>query len=297
MNLVGKIFVFLVFVMSLVFATFSVIVYSTHTNWRDEVLRKEAVGSKAVGWKYQLEDAEKVNDQLKADKADLEDKLAQVLAEQRQTVSKLEAEKERLLAQQTEADSKYQSLVEVHSQKLVALENTAKEIRRAQDVIAGLRQDIKSQQETIDATAAEMIVRTEMIHQLQGEVGRLGDTHQILVAQVAKAKTLIDVISGGQAGLDSDPTTFFKAPPVEGLVLAVRQKDKDTYVELSLGSDDGLKRGHELQVYRGSRYLGDIVVTHTSPDRAAARVDRARRQGPINPKDRFESRRSLQQRI
>ncbi len=39
MNLVGKIFVVLIFVMSIVFAAFSIMVYATHTNWRQEILR------------------------------------------------------------------------------------------------------------------------------------------------------------------------------------------------------------------------------------------------------------------
>ena len=294
MNLVGKIFVFLVFSMSMAFASFSVIVYSAHTNWRQEVMRKEAVGGKAVGYLYQLKYSTETNQQLKQEIADREDKLAQLLVENRQAVSKLETEKERLLAQQVEATGNYVKLLDVHEKKLVELENTTNEIRRAQDVIASLRQSIKSQQNTIDTTAAKMIVRTEENHQLLGQVGRLTETRTQLTDQVARAKTLIDVISEGRFKMGDEPDR--RAPPVEGLILAVRQKEKDTFIELSLGSDDGLKRGHVLQVYRGSRYLGDIVVTHTDPDRAAARVDRARRQGPIHVQDRFESRRSLKQR-
>lgn len=297
MNLVGKIFVFLVFVMSLVFASFSVIVYSAHINWRDEVMRKKAEGGKSLGYQAQLKYAEEENARLQQQLEDREAKLAQELAERRLAISKLETEKERLTAEQSEAAASYEKLLDVHRENLAKLENVANEIRRAQDVIVGLRQSIKSQQETIDRTAAELIVRTETIHQLKGEVGRLGETHGVLVDQVAHAKDLITFYSGGEGTIEDDIATVATAPAVEGLILAVRQKDKDTYVELSLGSDDGLKRGHVLQVYRGSRYLGDVVVTRTKPDRAAARVDRARRLGPVQTKDRFESRRSVQQRI
>ncbi len=297
MNLVGKIFVFLVFVMSLVFASFSVIVYSSHTNWRDEVLRKEAVGNKALGYKYQLEYEQDQNKELQRQLSETQDKVVQLLSERRQVVAKLEAEKERLLDSQAETKSTYLALLDTHNNKLAEVENTTKEIRRVQEVIASLRQQIKSQQETIDKSADDLIVRTEEIHQLQGETTRLAETKEVLVEQVAKAKILIDEISGGQANIETPPQDFATPPPVEGVVLAVRNRDKDTFVELSLGSDDGLMRGHVLQIYRGERYLGDIVVTHTQADRSAARVDRARRQGPIQVKDRFESRRSLKQRI
>ena len=46
-------------------------------------------------------------------------------------------------------------------------------------------------------------------------------------------------------------------PTLDGLVLAA---NKDGLVEISLGSDDGLERGHTLEVFRGSRYLGRIEV-------------------------------------
>jgi hypothetical protein len=36
MNIIGKIFVFAVFVMSLVFMSFAVAIYSSHTNWERE---------------------------------------------------------------------------------------------------------------------------------------------------------------------------------------------------------------------------------------------------------------------
>ena len=37
MNLVGKIFIMLIFVMSLFWMGFAVVVYATHTNWKDLV--------------------------------------------------------------------------------------------------------------------------------------------------------------------------------------------------------------------------------------------------------------------
>ena len=41
MNLVGKIFIVLIFVMSILFMGFVVAVYATHTNWRDVVMKPE----------------------------------------------------------------------------------------------------------------------------------------------------------------------------------------------------------------------------------------------------------------
>ena len=74
MNIIGKIFVFAVFVMSLVFMSFAVAIYSSHTNWEREVNRKpeEVKGAERPGLKYQLEQAE--NDRKKL-KQEIEDRL------------------------------------------------------------------------------------------------------------------------------------------------------------------------------------------------------------------------------
>ena len=292
MNLVGKIFVFLIFLMSLVFATFSVIVYSAHTNWRDEVLREEAVGDKPVGWKPQLEYQLQVNQELEAQLAEREDMLAREIAARRRVVAQLETEKERLLAQQGEAQGNYDALLKLHEEKLVALENATADIQRVQGEIDELRQVIKDQQNTIETSFRELTLRTESIHQLEGEVGRLNETNESLVDQVARAKLVLE-----RNGLSVHDPDDENPPALEGRILAVRQRDKDTFVELSVGSDDGLEVGHTLQVFRGDRYLGNVVVVRTRPDRAAGQIDRATRKGPIQVRDRFESRRALERRL
>ena len=58
MNLVGKIFVVLIFVMSLVFMAFAMAVYATHRNWREEVTRprERSAAGKELGLQYQLDE-------------------------------------------------------------------------------------------------------------------------------------------------------------------------------------------------------------------------------------------------
>ena len=66
MNIIGKIFVFAVFVMSLVFMTFSVAIYSSHVNWREQIerTRDEATAFNPIGLKYQLEDVKEEREKL-----------------------------------------------------------------------------------------------------------------------------------------------------------------------------------------------------------------------------------------
>jgi hypothetical protein len=58
-------------------------------------------------------------------------------------------------------------------------------------------------------------------------------------------------------------------------------------IEVSLGSDEGLRRGHKLDVYRlTGGYLGRAEVVDTNPDRAVARIIPEFRQGIIRKGDR-----------
>jgi hypothetical protein len=55
---------------------------------------------------------------------------------------------------------------------------------------------------------------------------------------------------------------------VAGVVTAV----SGNLVEVSLGSDDGLQRGNEMQLYRANAHLGRVTITVTSPDRAVGQL-------------------------
>src|SRR5215212_9494584 len=94
MNLVGKIFVALIFIMSLVFAAFSIAVYSTHTNWRQEIVRTpaEVRGNQLPGYKYQLEQARAANVRLQDERNKFELRMIAERDAKIQALGKMEAE-------------------------------------------------------------------------------------------------------------------------------------------------------------------------------------------------------------
>ena len=71
MNLIGKIFTVLIFVMSIFFMTMAIMVYATHKNWRDVVINPQ------TGLQKLLKDAKAENTDLTNSK----DKLANELDE------------------------------------------------------------------------------------------------------------------------------------------------------------------------------------------------------------------------
>src|SRR3569623_53019 len=87
MNLVGKILVVLIFVMSLVFMGFAVSVYSTHKDW---------VTASAT-LKTQRDAAQTKNTQLQSEFTSIQTKISEIEAARREALAKLETEKEQLI--------------------------------------------------------------------------------------------------------------------------------------------------------------------------------------------------------
>ena len=85
-------------------------------------------------------------------------------------------------------------------------------------------------------------------------------------------------------GFEFNPQEAVDKPPqLEAQVLKVNANN--TLVEISIGSDDGLKKGHRLQVFRGKDYLGQITIKDIEVDRAVGEVDKKLQRGLIREKD------------
>ena len=89
-----------------------------------------------------------------------------------------------------------------------------------------------------------------------------------------------------QSGLDIDSLPKDRVPNLDGQVVAVAAGS----IEVSLGSDDGLQKGHVLEVYRGGEYMGRAVVIAVRPDRAVARIVEDYARGIVQRGDRVTTR-------
>ncbi len=91
----------------------------------------------------------------------------------------------------------------------------------------------------------------------------------------------------------ADGTKTTGQPPVEGVVLSVAG---DGLVEISIGADDGLRRGHRLEVYRRSDpdgrpvYVGRIEVVKMAADKSVCRIERKLAKSPVQKGDRVRRR-------
>jgi myosin heavy subunit len=285
MNLLGKIFTLLIFIMSLVFMSFAVAVYSTHKNWREMVMLSPEEATrlgKPVGLKWQLQQAQKLREEVENQRARLEEELKAEKAARQNDVSKLKEE----LAEMRTANKKLEDdIKEVTLEKNKATqalgEITALNKKLADDTTDLWQKWMEAQKER-DQISSRLTTASVQLRQAEGELARLKEK----LVQVGKQYT--DALAVLQLfGLNSDPD-YYKVATVQGMVTAVRANG---LVEISIGADDGVRKGGVLRVIRadGSMYLGQIEVLETQPDRAVCRIVPGSQQGAIQPGDKVRS--------
>ena len=278
MNLLGKIFVVLILVMSVVFMTLALAVYATHKNWKDIV-------EGPSGLKIQLDTAKSQLAQQVDEYNRLESQLKGELESRLQQVRKLEAERDTLVQRNSGIQSELDQLKSERRDATAAVAATQQNNQRLADEVTGLRADIRTNEQARDQAFATTLKATEDLHQAKGELDNTVERNRQLTGQVANYSAIIDA-----GGLDKNTPPDAVVPTVDGMVSRVRQAAGAQLVEVTIGADDGIKQGNTVEVYRGGRYLGRLEIVKTSPDRAVGRVDRRFQQGQIQEGDRVATR-------
>ena len=268
MNLVGKILTLLILVMSLCFMMIAVTVSATHRNWRDIAMQH----------KTKIEELQGVVEQLQAEVGRAEDRLAVEQTARAFALAALQTRKETTEAQlrQREVDfskafAENEMMTEEVAQKTKLLTDMTTEV-------GGLRTDIKTVQQDRDTKFNEIVKRTDELADLQGSLVNLQELEGQLRTQVSMMKLVMDAYE-----LTPFTPIVDKPPRVDGLVTKVGDKD---LLEISIGSDDGLRPGHTLEVFRDNSYLGRVVVLQLQPDQAVCKILVDYRKGIIKRGDR-----------
>ncbi len=279
MNLIGKIFVVLIFAMSLVFMSFSVAVYGTHQNWKKTVDRPQSEGAPGapLGLKFQLENAKQALQQAQDDRVKLEADVAKENVAKRQALAKLESERDELQKQRDALAKQRDELIVKDKASVAALDASQQNLAKLTSEVGTLRDEIRDAQSQRDKQFDQVVKLTDQVHQAQGSLKRLDERNVQLAAQVAAQKNVL-----GAFGLSKDTPVDNLPPQARGKVLAVNQ---DNMLEISLGSDDGLRAGHTLEIFRGSNYLGRAQVLRAETDRAVGKILPGFRKGAIQKGD------------
>lgn len=278
MTLIGKIFTMLIFVMSVGFLFLSLTVFATHRNWRDEVMRPQAASGQPKGLKFQIQDQQEINENLRNELEASKRTLAAEKAARRAVIATLAKKVKELDAELTKQIAEFQTLQATNNTNANTLQQKTQYLANLTTEVEGLREEIRDAQQERDEKVETVVALTDKVNSTNGQARQLAERRGQLLAQVTQLKQVMDA-----HGIRLTESPDLQAPPVDGFVTAVGSKD---LVEISLGSDDGMRRGHRLEVYRDNKYLGSVVIKDTRPDRSVASIVANIRKGTIKVNDR-----------
>jgi hypothetical protein len=279
MNMVGKIFVFLNLFLAVAFMAMSMMVYATHRNMRTEIEDPK------TGWKVQYINKYKEAESLAKQRRELEVQLnAEVIARER-ALAAAESHRQALVAQLQQAK---ETLVQKEKSLAAATEaNTALQLslKTHADAEAQVAEAAKLAAKENDERFKRLIALTNELNVAMSQIPIYKERQAQLAEQVAKAKVLLQKL-----GHTIEDAPSLQPPPVTGTVLAVGRLQDPNLIELSLGSYDGLRNNHTVDLYRGNVYLGRAVITNTEGDRAVAKVLRDGLRAAVKEDDSFTTR-------
>jgi hypothetical protein len=268
MNFVGKILTVLILVMSIAFLMVSVIIFQTHRDWRGEAMKNKKI----------IEDVKRANDALQTEIQVQKDRYATELAARRFALAALQSKNDTFEKQYKDAVTQYAQLQAQAGTMTTQIETSSQSLAKTIDENGKLRVALRESQQNRDLSFGKVVELTDLLNLSQGNIAVLSERQDQLIASNARMKSVLD-----RNNLTEFTVVDDKPPSVDGVVTAIGQKD---LFEISIGADDGLKKGHTLEVYRNSSYLGRVIVRETWPDRAVVQIIPEFRKGIIRKGDR-----------
>ena len=277
MTLLGKIFTVLILIMSVLFMSFSIMVFATHQNWQKLVDNPSPKGKEPLGLNQQIDNAELANGELEKKLKEAQLALKREQVARRFVLASLQAQLDLATKDQTTFEQQVRTM-DVKTRNAQAAMKTAQTNNEGLvKEVANLREQVVSTQKSSDKYFASSLKLTDEINQLRGNETRLKEVQGQLVNQVGR---MSNVLTKNGLTEFSDVTAI--PPVIDGVVTQV----SSDIIQISIGWDDGLRKDHELDVYRGKSYLGRIKVRETRPNSAVGEIIPAYRKGTIKQGDR-----------
>ncbi len=275
MNYIGKILTVLILLMSVAFLVVAVMLGATHRNWKAEAsqLRSEADRLRRVSEDAKSRGGEK-DLVLARERVARQRQLAQL--ESRLQIAEANfAERERALqVAQTSVTTNSDLLTQAEA-RLRAQDEELRELKEARRQLSA---DIAEKFSLVQNL-------TNQIYELSNELEVLRKTNGDLSSSLAQKTRVMKA-----NGLTDTDLTDQIVPQLSGVVIQVAQDNEKWLVAIGLGTDDGLRVGHELDVYRNDRYIGKIRITKTDHNGAVGQAIRDFMQDRIREGDYVTSR-------
>ena len=275
-NIVSKILIVANLVFSLCFMCFAGAVYSFKAGWRDKANATQATLTStsaqltdAIDQKDQQKkalEADKLNEANRANVAEAKvNGLDQNLKQSIGNLANAEKERDKHLADLRVAQTEAQA-------RITETNDARAEIKRLRD----------------QSNEAIVIRRNLEDKNLEIE-GKLAEAGMREVRFLKEVSHLNDLLRLNKID-PRDPVTGPVPKVVEIVDGRVKESRRNAsrsaeYVQISVGSDDGVFKNMQMTVYRDSKFLATIQITEVEPDNAVGRVVEETRNGTIERGD------------
>ncbi|MHC4780126.1 MAG: hypothetical protein ACYTFG_16265 [Planctomycetota bacterium] len=265
MSTVAKIFVVLNLVFALMYAGVAATLLQKQEHWKykftmEEMEHKDTKSTmnstvtelrdKNAGllkeidnWKTKVDSLETINETLKNDNKNIEKKWDEMKNNYESLVEKYEALAQDLAQVKRQKDELQQQL------------NTA--LSERDDAVHRMDQSIDDRQRL-----------QQQLEDLKVDISNLQQRHVDLAKKKAELEWLL---TEAQERLGVDALQGIVAvPKIDGAVIGVSARVN--LVVINVGEEDGVRTGFEFTIYRGTSYVGKLVVEKVYPRQAACRV-------------------------
>ena len=255
MNLMGKIFTFMIFLMSTVFLIVSIMVGASDRNWKDKATQEKTRASSASSSIDSLKDIRaQLKKDLELEKASRAQQLANLQSLNQQTRSQLEEKATQFNEEQKISQGYARELQEAN--RRLADQDTE---------LAKIKENNKQLVDDIATQFAENRNIEKVLFEQTSKLEELLKKEADLSAQLAKVDKVMK-----KFGLTETSLTDSIAPKIEAVVTAVGQGG-DKFA-IAAGMDDGLRKGHEMDIYRSNRYVGVGIIVAAENNRSVLSI-------------------------
>ena len=261
MTILGKFFTALVFVMSIAFMSFAVMVFVAHRNWREYATN---TNPSKPGLKEQLEQRKNEVKTLNQKLQEMQNTLAAEQAARRQALAGVQTKLARVEKDLQAKEKELTELIGNHALAATSLASNTERMSKLSEEVVMNRDELTQTRLDRDSQFGKVVALNDSLNQAKGLGGRLEERSKQLAGQITQLTHILKV-----HGVAMEYPPKDKPPQIEGKIAKIGTSD---LVEITIGHDDGLKQGHQLDIYRGTKYVGRLVIRKTTPDSAVGQL-------------------------
>ena len=256
MTLLGKIFTFVILIMSTAFGVLGMMVYASHRNWKETAEKIKADYTQNKG----------MVEQQKARIDVLKLQIKQEKVARAQVISNLYAERDDLQTQNAALTTERNNL---RGQAADLQERLAQSSARVLD-LDGQNLKLKEEKikliESIQTQQGIVVKLIDEIHQTDYLKETLRERAEQLARDIADYERVMVAFN-----LNKNSLTDHIPPAIDAEVTSVSTKSKGL-VQISIGANDGMKEGHMLDVLRGNVYVGRMKLTYVDSNTSGGKM-------------------------